>query len=110
MRFTLVAIGATSVKGAIMGNTTMGVKLDEQTRDRLKSLAETRQRSAHWLMKEAISQYLEREEAIEQHNREADAAWTDYQKTGLHVSHETMEVWLDSWGTDKEGPCPETKC
>lgn len=90
-----------------MTTTTMGVKLDEETRDRLKTLAEMRRRSSHWLMKEAINQYLEREEEIEQRNREADEAWQDYQSTGLHVSHEAMDAWLDSWGTDKEGPCPE---
>ncbi|MBE2204099.1 MAG: toxin-antitoxin system, partial [Chthoniobacterales bacterium] len=34
-----------------MTSTTMGVKLDEQTRDRLKTLGETRRRSPHWLMR-----------------------------------------------------------
>ena len=90
-----------------MGKTTMGVKLDEETRDRLKALAEARRRSAHWLMKEAINQYLEREEDIEQRNREADEAWAEYRKTGQFMSHEAMSAWLDTWGTDKEGPCPD---
>jgi predicted transcriptional regulator len=89
-----------------MNKITMGVKLDDETRDRLKALAEARRRSAHWLMKEAISQYLEREEEIEQRNREADEAWKEYRETGHHVSHEAMSAWLDTWGTDKEGPCP----
>jgi len=90
-----------------MSKTTMGVKLDEETRNRLKALAETRRRSAHWLMKEAINQYLEREEEIERRNREADEAWKEYQRTGQSVSHETMSAWLDSWGTDQEGPYPD---
>lgn len=90
-----------------MSKTTLGVKLDDETRARLKTLAETRQRSAHWLMKEAIGQYLEREEAIEQRNREADEAWQDYCQTGAFVRHEEMSAWLDSWGTDKEGTCPD---
>lgn len=41
---------------------TIGVKLDEEIRDRLKSLGTARQRSTHWLMREAIREYLEREE------------------------------------------------
>jgi predicted transcriptional regulator len=90
-----------------MSTTTMGVKLDDETRDRLKSLAEARRRSAHWLMKEAIAQYLQREEEIERRNREADAAWDEYRATGKSVSQEDMSAWLDSWGTDKEGPCPD---
>lgn len=40
---------------------TIGVKLDEEIRDRLKSLGTARQRSTHWLMREAIREYLERE-------------------------------------------------
>ena len=90
-----------------MSQTTMGVKLDEDTRDRLKALAEARRRSAHWLVKEAIDQYLKREEQIEQRNREADAAWEEYQRTGQFVSHEAMRAWLDTWGTDQEGACPD---
>lgn len=90
-----------------MSQTTMGVKLDEETRERLKALAESRRRSSHWLMREAIHQYLDHEEAIERRNRQADEAWEDYQRTGQFVSHEAMSAWLDSWGTDKEGPCPE---
>ncbi|MFW5641052.1 MAG: CopG family ribbon-helix-helix protein [Thermodesulfobacteriota bacterium] len=89
--------------------TTMGVKLDEETRDRLKALANARQRSAHWLMKDAINKYLEREEEIERRNREADEAWEEYQRTGQFVGHDAMESWLDTWGTDKEDPCPELK-
>ena len=64
-----------------MSNTTMGVKLDEETRDRLKALAETRRRSAHWLMKEVITQYLEREEQIGRRNRQADESWEEYRRT-----------------------------
>jgi len=86
--------------------TTMGVKLDEATRDRLKSLSAAKQRSAHWLMREAIRKYLDEEESIEARNREADAAWEEYQRTGQAVSNEKVMTWLDTWGTDKESPCP----
>lgn len=90
-----------------MGKTTMGVKLDEETRNRLKALAEARRRSPHWIMREAIERYLEREEEIERRNQEADEAWEEFQRTGQFVSHEAMTAWLDTWGTDKEGPCPD---
>lgn len=85
----------------------MGVKLDEDVRTRLKALGESRDRTPHWLMKKAITEFLDREEQLEQRNREADEALEEYQKTGQYVSHETMETWLKTWGTDKEGPCPE---
>jgi len=41
-----------------MGGTTMGVKLDDDTRERLERVAEMKQRSVHWLMKDAIGRYL----------------------------------------------------
>ncbi|SUI84832.1 Bifunctional protein putA [Serratia quinivorans] len=43
-----------------MGTTTMGVKLDEATRDRIKSAAQRIDRTPHWLIKQAIFNYLER--------------------------------------------------
>lgn len=88
--------------------TTVGVKLDEETRDRLKKLGAARQRSTHWLMREAIRKYLDEEEMIESRNREADAAWEEYQRTGQAVSHEKVMAWLDTWGTDQESPCPSS--
>lgn len=86
--------------------TTMGVKLDEGTRDRLKALGAIRQRSPHWLMREAIREYLERAEQLESRNREADVAWADYQRTGQHLSHAAMTNWLDTWGTEQDSACP----
>ena len=41
-----------------MSATTMGVKLDEQTRTRLKSVSEKLDRTPHWFMKKAILQLI----------------------------------------------------
>jgi len=86
--------------------TTLGIKVDEEIRSRLKTLGAARQRSTHWIMKEAILRYLEREEEIERRNKDADEAWKEYRETGQYVSHEDMTAWLDTWGTDKEAQCP----
>lgn len=87
--------------------TTMGIKLDEDTRARLKTLGENRDRTPHWLMKKAITDFLDQEEALERRNLETDAALRAYQETGEFVSHENMEGWLNSWGSDKESACPK---
>jgi predicted transcriptional regulator len=42
--------------------TTVTLKLDASSRERLKSLAITKKRSSHYLMKEAIERYLKAEE------------------------------------------------
>lgn len=46
-----------------MGFTTMGVKLDEETRERIKIAAQRIDRTPHWLIKQAIFHYLERLES-----------------------------------------------
>ena len=87
---------------------TTSLKLDAETESRLLRLAETRRRSAHWLMREAIEQYVEREERREQLRRDALAAWTEYQATGRHVTEDEADVWIARLeaGEDAEPPSP----
>ncbi len=89
-----------------MAETTMGIKLDPQTRERLKELGQRKDRSPHWIMKAAILEYLLREERYEREKEEDRARWETYQRTGAHISNDAMNVWLDHWGTDAEKECP----
>jgi predicted transcriptional regulator len=82
------------------------VKLDVNTKNRIKQLADSRDRTAHWVMQQAIQQYLDREEKRDQFRKETIAAWNDYQETGLHVTADEVSDWLDTWRTDKETEAP----
>ncbi len=82
------------------------VKLDEDLKNRIQHLAEVRHRSAHWLMCEAIRDYVAREEAKESFKQEAIASWQAYQETGRHLSGQEIRDWLNTWGTDKETKVP----
>jgi predicted transcriptional regulator len=84
----------------------VSLKLEPGERDRLKALAEARHRKPHFLMKEAIRQYLEREEARESFKREAIAAWQECRETGLHLTGMEIGDWLDTWGTEQETAVP----
>jgi predicted transcriptional regulator len=84
------------------------IKLDDEIYSRLKALAEARQRTPHWLMKEAIRQFLEREEESEQIRRESLERWERFEAAGETVSHDAVEAWLQTWGTDREGKCPKS--
>jgi len=75
--------------------TTMGVKLDEETRERLKQLGVAKQRSVHWLMKEAIARYLTVEEQHERERAEDMARYQEYLETGRHIAQGDMMSWLD---------------
>ncbi len=82
------------------------VKLDDDLKSRIQQLADTRQRSAHWIMREAIRDYVEREEARERFKQEALASWTAYQETGQHLTGQEVHDWLETWGTDQEAAIP----
>lgn len=86
--------------------TNKAVKLDDEIYQRLKALAEARKRTPHWMMKEAISQFVEREEEIERINQDTRERLVEYEKTGEHVEHQDVVKWLQAWGSDEELPCP----
>ena len=83
------------------------VKLDDDLKCRIQNLAESRQRSPHWIMREAIRDYVEREEARDSFKREALASWEAYQETGRHLTGQELHDWLRTWGTDQETEIPE---
>ena len=84
----------------------VGVKLGPELKERLSRICTSKQRSTHWLMKEAIQQYVEREEAAEQFKQETVEAWEEYQRDGLHITHDEMVEWVSSWGMPDEKDCP----
>ena len=72
----------------------VAIKIDEDIKARVKRLAEARHRTAHWLMREAITQYVDREEKRESFRQDTLKAWEDYRATGKHVSGEEADAWL----------------
>lgn len=82
------------------------LKLDVDIKSRLQQLAEARRRSPDWLMREAIEQYVEREERRERVRQDALAAWAEYEATGLHLTAEEADAWLARLeaGEDEEPP------
>ena len=83
------------------------VKFDDDMKSRIQHFADMRHRSAHWIMREAIRDYVEREEARERFKQEALASWTANQETGKHLTGQEMRDWLLFWGTDKETEIPQ---
>ena len=82
------------------------VKLDEETRRRLKALGEQIERSPHWIMKRAIIKYLDAQEEEVRERREDMERWERFVTSGVAVQHGEVVDWLESWGADDEKPCP----
>ena len=68
--------------------------LDPTTRNRFERLALRSGRPASVLTQEAVSQYLDREEARWGMHDDAVAAWAKFQADGLHVTGEEADAWL----------------
>jgi predicted transcriptional regulator len=60
-------------------------------------------------MREAIEEYVEREEKREQFRREALAAWAHYQTTGLDVTAEDADAWLAKLEAGKDTAPPKCR-
>lgn len=84
----------------------MSVKLDDDLKKRVQHLADVRKRTPHWVMREAISDYLAREELKEQFKQEALASWESYKETGQHLTGEEVRSWLQTWGADNKTNIP----
>lgn len=82
------------------------IKIDADTKERMQRLATARQRTPHWMMREAILQYVEREEKRDAFRQDTQKAWDEYHKTGQHATAAEVDAWLASWGTEAELPAP----
>ncbi len=87
--------------------TTTSLKLDPAMKDRVKRLADLTQRSPHWLMKQAIEQYVEREEKREALRAELESRAREYDETGLHLTFEEVDDWLSRVANGEQPPLPE---
>jgi predicted transcriptional regulator len=86
---------------------TTSLKLDPDLKQRVQQLASARRRSAHWVMREAVEQYVSREEMRERLRQDALAAWNHYQTTGLHATSEEAEAWLAKLEAGEDAETPE---
>ncbi len=90
-----------------MAASTTSLKLDKQTKDRVQQLAAARRRSPHWIMIEAIGQYIEREEKREKFRESALTAWNEYRASGRHVTAEEADAWLAKLEEGEDAEVPE---
>ena len=86
---------------------TTSLKLDSELKERVQQLAKARRRTAHWIMREAVEQYVSREEKREQFRQDALAAWEEYRATGLHVTGDQADEWLAKLEAGEDAEAPE---
>jgi predicted transcriptional regulator len=72
----------------------VAIKIDEDTKVRVKPSADARQRTPQWLMREAITQYVYREEKCEAFRQDSLQAWNAFRASGQHMTAEQADAWM----------------
>jgi predicted transcriptional regulator len=86
--------------------TNVTVKLEDSERQSLKTLAAAKQRTPHFLMKEAIQRYIEDEEAEQAAIQAAAASLAHYKKMGLHTTLDEVKVWAKALRKNRSAKMP----
>ena len=87
-------------------NTAVSVKLDPSDKARLNSLAVARKRTSHYLMKEAIQEYIKREEIHQNFIRAGEESDKHAEATGLHVTSDEVNAWVESLKSNPNAKIP----
>ena len=74
---------------------TQGIRLEEVTQKRLKRLAEKKDRSVNYLIKDAVERYLNDQESYELEKQEDQERLQYFLDTGEHVTHEEIKSKLE---------------
>ena len=85
--------------------TTMTIRLDDETNNRLTNLAGATDRSKAYLTMQALKLFLENNEWQVQEIKEA-VAEADTASPDQFVDNETVMAWMETWGTDHESQPP----
>jgi len=82
------------------------IKLGVADRERIATLAIARKRTPHYLMKEAILEYVKKEEARQNFITAAQTSFLHYQQTGLHITLDEFSSWVDQVQNNPAEPMP----
>jgi RHH-type transcriptional regulator, rel operon repressor / antitoxin RelB len=88
-------------------STTLTIRIDDKTKERLEHLAAATARSKSYLVTSAINGFIEANEwqirEIKKAVKKAD------QPDAKFIDHEEVVKWVESWGTTKELAPPKCK-
>jgi predicted transcriptional regulator len=88
-------------------SSTVTIKLDEIDRSRIANLASAKKRTPHYLMKEAILEYIKNEEARQNFIKAAESSFEHYKETGLHITLSEFSKWVDQIQDNPKAPVTE---
>lgn len=66
----------------------------------LTQIAESKKRTVHSLVVEAVDAYIAQTQARMEYEAQAIRSFEHYQQTGLHVTHDELQDWAASLDSD----------
>ncbi len=66
-----------------------------------------KKRTPHYLMKEAILEYVKKEESRQNFIAAAQSSFEHYKETGLHITLDEFSNWVDQVQQHPGAPVPE---
>lgn len=85
----------------------LAVSLDTVLQEKVQQIMAVQRLSFDSVVRQALREYVEREEKKMQFQQEAIAAWQDFQQDGLHLTDDEVMAWLETWGTKQETEIPK---
>ncbi len=82
-----------------MPSKTIGLRIDEAQKARLDQLGKRRDRAPNYLINQAITQFLDKEEAVEAERQVIRDRWDRYTLTGETLSHDDVTAWAKGLGS-----------
>lgn len=85
---------------------TVSIKLAPSERGRIAALASLKKRTPHYLMREAILDYVSREESRLNFIAAAESSFEHYKQTELHVTLDEFSTWVSAVQKTADTPMP----
>lgn len=93
-----------SAEGSRHGSVT--INLDDADQDLIASLASAKNSTPHHLMRSAILEYLQKEETRQNFIAVAESSLIHCKETGLHITLDEFDSWVDQVQQDPSAPLP----
>ena len=84
----------------------MSLRLEPTDRETLRKIAVREKRTAHSLATEAVKVFIRQKERDHAFNQSCLDSYNHFLETGLHVTQDEVDRWMDSWGSENELPMP----
>lgn len=85
----------------------ISVMLEEDTRQQVNKIAEALHLTPEAVLRVAVGEYIDRRNKLSQFGQDTIKAWEEYQATGLHATHDEVDVWLRQLEPGGDAPPPE---